>query len=431
MLYFCSIMLKMKNLLLRILPLMLFYPLHAQIDSLSMDLDFTSRLEADNGYSTLIPEGKKMKADVQSRARIGLNLFLDKLEIRVAAQDARTWGSTSSGNQSESVSFYEAWAKYNFSERFYVKAGRQAISFDNGRIIWESSWGMKGKTFDALRFGYQFNNGSALDLVGFYNSESTRRTDSIDYEFYGIFDGEERTKSVQLLHFESSQDNNFTYSAILMNNVVQKENGSHNSLTTAGLGLKHKFSSVFNISLNAYYQFGKNTANQKKNAYDLDLRLKYSPIPMWDITLGGEWLSGTSYDESADKNNSFSPLYGTSHSFNGYMDYFYSSNHLNGPGLIDLNLKHNFNFNRLGELLLAVHYFSAEQQFHPEYDKYLGTELDLVYGKKFGNNFLFNIGYSQIFYSDNLKVLKNVPNAKDLQNFIWVGLSFKPEFKLL
>lgn len=411
--------------------LLLSVGLSAQIDSLTMDMNFKTRAEGNNGYSTLIPEGKKMKSNVLSRARIGMNFYFDKLELRVAGQDARVWGDTSTSSQSESVSFYEAWAKYNFTENFYLKAGRQGISFDNGRLIWESDWGMSGKTLDALRLGFDLNSGASLDAVVTYNSQSSKRDDSLEYEEYLIADGDERIKSMQLIHYQSSQKNNFKYSAILMNNVVQTEDGSHNSMTTAGLGLKHQFSSNFDVSAYAYYQFGKNTANQDKNAYDIALTMSYSPVQAWKMTLGGELVSGTEYDEDPKKNNSFSPVYGTSHTFNGYMDYFFARNHFNSSGLTDLNLKNNIDLNKFGNLYLAVHYFSAHRKFSPTEEKYLGTELDLVYGKTFGKYFLLNFGYSQMFASDGLKALKGVANPKDIQNFIWIGLSFKPEFKLL
>lgn len=405
--------------------------LSAQIDSLTMDINFKTRAEGNNGYSTLIPEGKKMKSNVLSRARIGMNFHFDKLELRIAGQDARVWGDTSTSSQSESVSFYEAWAKYNFTENFYLKAGRQGISFDNGRLIWESDWGMAGKTFDALRLGFELNDGSSIDAVVTYNSQSSKRDDSLEHEEYMIYDGDERIKTMQLVHYQSSQKNNFKYSAILMNNVVQTEDGSHNSMTTAGLGLKHQFSSVFDISAYGYYQFGKNTEDQDKSAYDFALTLNYSPVSVWKMTLGGELVSGTKYAEDSKKNKSFSPVYTTSHTFNGYMDYFFARNHFNGPGLVDLNLRNKIDLNRFGNLYLAIHYFSAHQKFNPTQEKYLGTELDLVYGKTFGKYFLLNLGYSQMFASDGLKMLKGVSNPKSLQNFVWIGLSFNPKFKLL
>lgn len=403
----------------------------AQIDSLNMDMNFKTRAEGNNGYSTLIPKEKEMKTDIASRARVGLNFFFNKLEMRVAVQDARTWGNTASSSQSESISFYESWAKYNFTTNIYIKAGRQALSYDSGRMIWESDWGMQGRTFDAFKVGFGFGNGSVLDAVLTYNSQSTKRDDSLEHEKYEIIEGGERTVSMQLLHFKSASNRNFTYTLSLMNNVVQKDNGGHNSLTTAGLTFKNKFTSKFNIAIFAYYQFGKNTLDQDKNAYDLELRLNYLPFSIWKFTLGGELTSGTKFDENPKNNKSFSPIYTTSHTYNGFMDYFFAGNHFNGPGLIDLNLKNNFNFSNFGNLYLATHYFSTQQEFNPVNNKYLGIEMDMVYGKKFGKSFLLNLGYSQMFASDNMKALKGVVDAKNLQNFVWIGLSFNPQFKLL
>lgn len=403
----------------------------AQIDSLTMDLNLTTRFEGNNGYSNLIPKHKKMKSHVGSRARVGMNFYMDKLEIRIAPQDARVWGNTSSSKQSETLSFYEAWAKYNFNNYLYLKAGRQIIKFANGRVISDSNWGMRGKSFDAFKLGYNFSNGSSLDAVVTYNSQSTKRNDDLQNEIYEISEGGEKTKSIQLVSYESSKENNFIYSILAMNSVVQTDEKKHNSLTTLGLELKQKFNERLNITLNAYYQTGKNTLNQSKNAYDLSLDINYIPFSIWDLSLGAEILSGTKYDESPTKNTSFSPLYGTSHTFNGSMDYFYSSNHFNGPGLIDFYLKNNFNLNQLGELSLALHYFSTHKKFNESSGTYLGTEIDLVYGKKISNDFLFNLGYSQMFAANNLKVLKEVNQPKSLQNFVWIGLSFTPQFKLL
>ncbi len=41
----------------------------------------------------------------------------------------------------------------------------------------------------------------------------------------------------------------------------------------------------------------------------------------------------------------FTPLYGTNHKFNGWMDYFYVGNHGSSIGLQDINAKILVNFN--------------------------------------------------------------------------------------
>ena len=112
------------------------------------------------------------------------------------------------------------------------------------------------------------------------------------------------------------------------------------------------------------------------------------------------------------------------------MDYFFSGNHFNSYGLNDLYLKNNFNFSKFGKLTLDLHYFSSHQKWASEADNYLGTEIDLVYSKNLLPQLGFNFGYSQFFASSDLKDMRNMPSAKDYQSFIWMGLSFNPNFKL-
>lgn len=405
--------------------------INAQIDSMKMDLYLKTRAEINNGESTLIPKGKNAMGEVESRARMGLNFFFKQLEIRIVGQDARNWGNTGTSPAVNSLVFYEAWAKYNFNPHLYLKLGRQTLSYDNGRMVWEGDWSMKGKSFDALKLGYSFNNDSRFEAVGIYNSISSKRNDEIVNEEYDVIQGGERTKSMQLLHFQNSRKKNFKYSLLLMNNVVQKDDGRFNSLSTAGLYLIHQFNPSFDFNAAAYYQFGKNTADQEKNAYDFAINFGYKPTSFLKMILGGELVSGTKYDESADKNTSFSPIYGTGYTLNSHLNYFYVGSHFNGPGLIDLSLKNNFSFDRFGTLYIAAHYFSAHTEFQPDTKKYLGTELDIMYGKKIGNNFLFNVGYYQMFAGQGLKIIKNVPNPKSFQGLIWIGFSFRPDFRLL
>ena len=147
-------------------------------------------------------------------------------------------------------------------------------------------------------------------------------------------DGGEKTKSIQLIHFQTSKKKNFQFSAIAMNNLVQNPEGSTNALTTLGFNAKQNINTRFNISTYAYYQLGTNTNNQKKSAYNANIDFNYQPTDNWKATIGGEILSGSKYNEDQDKNTAFSPLYGTNHKFNGYMDYFT----FNGAGMNDFYL---------------------------------------------------------------------------------------------
>lgn len=423
-------MLKAKHFLFA-LPLLAFsYGAQAQtLDSLKMDLNLKTKGQVLNGYTQLIDEGLNPETNVLSRARLGMNAYFNQLETRIAFQDTGIWGNRTSINKNGNVDVFEAWAKYNFSPNIYVKVGRQVLSYDNERLIGETDWAMAGRSFDAVKLGFTLGKDSQLETVVTYNNDGKKKYSPDGKIIYDILDGAENTKSMQLVHFKTKFDNT-NFSAIALNNVVQMKNGTHHLMTTVGINAKHIISSDFNITGFAYYQFGKNTTDQKKSAIDISLDFNLQATPFWATTLGGEILSGTSYTESVDKNTSFSPLYGTNHKFNGYMDYFYSGNHFNGFGLNDFYLKNNFDFKKYGKLGLNLHYFMTQANWSATENNNLGTEVDLVYSKYFAKSFLFNVGYSQMFDTDNMKTIKMVPNAKSYQSFAWIGLSFTPQFKL-
>lgn len=62
-------------------------------------------------------------------------------------------------------------------------------------------------------------------------------------------------------------------------------------------------------------------------------------------------------------------------------------------------------------------------------EKSLGTELDLVFSKKF-KGYSLVLGYSQMFAADGMYELKGVTKAiaADSQNWAWAMLVIKPKF---
>jgi hypothetical protein len=110
------------------------------------------------------------------------------------------------------------------------------------------------------------------------------------------------------------------------------------------------------------------------------------------------------------------------------MDYFYVGNHANSIGLVDFHVAANFTFDNNSGLMLKLLNFSGEQEL-PSGEKALGTELDIVYSKKF-NGFSMALGYSQMFESEGMYELKGIDEdmVAGGQNWLWAQLVFKPKF---
>jgi hypothetical protein len=407
---------------------------HAQIDSLKLNLDFRTRAELDNGYKTLIPENKSPETTVFSRARLGVDYYFQNLELYMSLQDVRVWGEVASTNQrSGSLNVNEAWAKYQFNKNTAVKVGRQILSYDDERLLGALDWQMQGRSFDGAKGIFRLSPQSKLETVVTYNNDDIDTNDLADKEFYGVLDSGERTKSMQIVHYEHLLPKG-SFSFIGLNNIVQNVSGTHYDMLTVGVNAK-KYYENFGIFGSAYWQIGKNTLAQSKNAYQFSANVDFILNPKANVVLGAEWLSGTEYNADKSKNNSFSPLYGTNHKFNGFMDYFFVGNHFNNVGLNDYYLKSNFKFTPKASLALQLHAFEANAKLgvdaqNKEISKYLGTEADAVFNYKFANAFTMQLGHSQMFAAESMKRLKNVANPSSMQSWTWLGLNFSSLFKV-
>ena len=152
-------------------------------------------------------------------------------------------------------------------------------------------------------------------------------------------------------------------------------------------------------------------------------------------TLGLEYISGTNQYENPPsdiKNNSFTPLYGTNHKFNGHMDYFYVGNYTNSVGLTDIYLIGKYKKGKFSPML-ALHYFSsAAKVLDPanpsdEMNNYLGFEFDIAIGVNLAKFVSLNAGYSQMFASKTMEAIKGGSN-KTINNWAWLMLTFTPQF---
>lgn len=409
---------------------------NAQVDSLKMNLDLRNRAELDNGTRILIPKGKSAETTIVSRARFGIDYYYKNLAVYISAQDVRTWGeSASNTSKNQNLTLNEAWANYQFSDKFAVKLGRQILSYDNERLIGTLDWAMQGRSFDALKGVFKFNKSSKLETVITYNNDDNDANDLPDKEIYNIVEAGEITKSLQVVHYQYSGKNKFQFSAIALNQVLQNPSGTHYDMLTVGINSKKYFENIGFFG-SAYYQIGKNTASQSKSAYQFSVNSDFIITPKFNVVLGTEWLSGRSFDTGSGENKSFNPMYGTNHLHNGFMDYFYFGNsHFNSFGLNDYYLKSTYKFNPNSNLQANFHAFTSNgklgfKNLGEKYSNHLGTELDLVFTHKVGKIITGNLGHSFMFSGESMKFLKNISEPKQLQTWSWIAFKIAPNFKI-
>ena len=98
-----------------------------------------------------------------SRARLNLGYKQGGLQMLVSPQYSNIWGQQGYG----SFHMFEAWAKYTLPFGLFAQVGRQALSYDDERIIGPNDWAMAAVSHDVLRLGYEGHGHKAHVILGY------------------------------------------------------------------------------------------------------------------------------------------------------------------------------------------------------------------------------------------------------------------------
>lgn len=108
------------------------------------------------------------------------------------------------------------------------------------------------------------------------------------------------------------------------------------------------------------------------------------------------------------------------------MDYFYVGNHLGGVGLNDLYGKFSTSKNKTA-FNADLHLFSSAAKISASAKNYLGTELDLSLTQTLNPVTKITFGYSQMFGSESLEILKGGSKSAT-NNWGYIMIAVTPKF---
>lgn len=380
----------------------------------SLTGEFRPRTEFSHGYKSLASEDQKTSTITNQRSRLNFMFKNELVNTKLVLQDVRLWGSQPQlvNNEDYAVSVHEAWAAVFFSPEFSLQAGRQELAYDDHRIFGNVGWAQQARSHDVALLKYEKDVKIHFGIAHHENSNITNN----------LFEGPDAYKDLQFIWFNKTWDKN-SLSLLALNNGVpameQNEQVSKYSQTLGG-----RFSTVLSLgtlSANLYYQTGKHVSGKDISALNflVEASLKKG------FSGGYEYLSGNSYDKN-DKNYAFTPLYGTNHKFNGFMDYFFVGNHMNSVGLNDCYLKYKYAKNKFG-LNTDLHYFTSAGKISENAEKYLGTELDITVSYKVNDLASLSGGWSLMFAGDSMELLKG-GDKKAGNQWAYIMLSVTPSF---
>lgn len=425
----------MKTQRLKVIGLLLGVTIASQTNAqFNLTGQYMGRGEMRHGYGTLADTSQEPGMFISQRFRLGAEYKHERFKMNFAIQDVRTWGSVANSaiDTKGFLSVYEANVDLIMSKHWNLKVGRQAISYDDDRIFGTLDWAMQGRRHDAAILKYHDSTWT-VDAGFAYNQNG----ESNKFSQYTV----NNYKNFQYVWVNKKLGKG-NYSFLFLNNGVaynklNTTTGVTDSITaysqTVGLRGEYK-TDKFNFAGYAYYQMGK-LGSKDLSAYDLSAEIGYKPVKGLLFTLGFELLSGTSQIDTANKvNNSFNPLYGTNHRFNGYMDYFYVGNYTNSVGLLDGYLRVSYTKDKW-IYSLNGHYFNAAADVWDPWETtklaarnpHLGAELDLTLLYNYADGVSIQAGYSQFFGTGTLQQVKGGATSIAVSsNWAYIMLIVRP-----
>lgn len=409
------------KILLTILCLGVVMTSYAQEFEISAEL--RPRFEYRHGYKTLIPDDVDAATFISQRTRLNFNYGSETLNVFVSFQNVRVWGDvpTTSLEDNNGIALHEAWAELVFNPKLAVKLGRQEINYDDHRIFGNVGWAQQARSHDAIVTTYQPNTTNRFDFGLALNANEETVFDT-DYAINNY-------KAFQYIWYHTNLKN-VGLSVLLLNNglTYMDENDEQKVDYNQTIGSRMTFQkNKWQTDASIYFQTGA-IANTDLSAFNIAANVFYKINAEFKTGLGIEYLSGTDMNTTENKLKSFNPWFGTNHKFNGLMDYFYVGNHSNSVGLLDLKASLEYQKERFSAKL-TPHIFSSAatvvDQTGKEISNALGTELDLVLGYKWTKDISFNVGYSQMFATETMEVLK-AGNKDNANNWAWLMITVKP-----
>jgi len=385
------------------------------------------RTEYNHGVKTPAVEDQDPSVITSQRTRLNLDFKNESFAFGMVMQDVRRWGDERqlTADANKDLYLHQAWGEWFIDNNFSLKVGRQQLVYDDHRILGSVGWAQQARSHDLALFKYTGKINVHLGLA-YYNQNLNNN----------IYNGPNAYKRMQFLWLNHKSEN-YSASVLFLANgksywkdADQTEQGVKCG-RTLGTHVKTEVSGI-KLAGNFYYQFGEDVIRQDFgtpdgsidiSAYNFSIDAMMGLSEIVNVGAGYEVLSGTDQTGS-DKNNSFAPLYGTNHKFNGFMDYFYVGNHGNNVGLHDIYLKANAKPGKV-KFNGAIHFFSADGDIE-NHSKGLGTEIDLWCGYSHKGQVQLDFGYSHMFASDALYAIKGVSSNNTGNSWAWVQLTFKP-----
>ena len=415
----------------------------AKVNHFTLGLNLLARGEIRDGGFPADPEAENptdLSAFILGRGRLNIGYDRPYIAAKISMQYVGTWGQ---GN-TNTFNLYEAWARLTSKQGLFLQFGRQALAYDDERIIGPNDWTMAGNSHDALRMGYE-GHGHRLHLLGAYNQNPANMNAGTTF----FSNGAMPYKTMQTLwyHYDLPVFP-FSASVLFMNIGMQAgekgidEHMEWQQLAGAYLRLSnpdtHKIG--WSIEGSYYHQFGYDENRAKINAFMAAVKAKIQPSHIYRFELGYDYLSGDDYVAVLipgglglprhEVLKGFNPVYGSHHNFYGAMDFFYVSTFRDtfAPGLQNAYLEASVNPVKGLDISASYHYMAVATnltfQGQP-LNKTLGHMAEIEASYQIIKDVKLSAGFSYMGGTETMQRLKRVSTDGRLY-WGWISLVVSP-----
>lgn len=407
---------------------------HNQLD---VDLQFLARGES--RYGGLQSEASEEEENVriaksnfvQGRTRMVIDYKRDWLEARVTPQHTGVWGQSGKG----AFNLYETWVKLTAGNGLFAQLGRVALYYDDERIIGSDNWAMASLSHDVLRLGYEGHGHKAHAILAYNQNADVAVTGGSYY-----VNGAQPYKTMQTLWYHYDFPRFPLGASLLFMNVgmqsVRDDNPNKTWFQQLLGGYVQYRPKHWNVEVSSYYQFGKNEAAMKIDAWMMSAKATYMPASHYGFMAGYDFLSGDEYFAVPAEGQlgvsqhkvlkGFNTVYGSHHKFYGAMDFFYVSTYFNGftPGLQNAYIGGYYQPIKGLSLNASYHYLAIATNLK-DMDRTLGHEWELQASYALARDVRLSAGVSIMSGSETMDRLKRSGNENTLQ-WAWLSLSANP-----
>ena len=371
---------------------------------------------------------------LMERTRLTVDYKQTGLATRVTAHHTGVWGQKGQGN----FNLFEAWAKLSSRNGLFAQIGRQALSYDDERIIGTNDWAMAALSHDVLRLGYE-GHGHKVHAILAYNQNTENTYGGTYYS-----DGSQPYKTMHTLwyHYDIPKTK-FGASLLFMNIGMQsgvKGGTDADAPRTKYQQLLGTYMSYkpgpWSAEASYYHQLGHNEHGQRIDAWMASVRATLSLSAQTNVVAGYDYLSGDKNFAVPGKGQlgvirhsvvkGFSTLYGSHHKFYGMMDFFYVRTYLNGftPGLQKLYVGCDFNPMKKLNLKTRYHYMATATKLK-DIDMTLGHDIDVQASYQIMKDARLSVGFSYMTGTETMERLKRADNSNHL-TWGWFSLVVSP-----